>query len=133
MGSITSDVATIASFKNPNASQDDIPMDNNADYNIIIHHDGVSSGHSLSFPMEISALKFNPKEFNNNKTSCLNSSLPRIMNSFDENSTIESAGKTKNKPCNKYVTFKDVDPELNGNVDGLNICARDTHLNNKDQ
>merc|ERR1712168_1671295 len=105
MGSITSDVATIASFKNPNASQDDIPMDNNADYNIIIHHDGVSSGHSLNFP------------------SCLNSSLPRIMSSFDENATIESAGKTKNKPCNKYVTFKDIDSELNGNLEGLNLCA----------
>jgi len=135
--SITSDVATIASFKNPNASQDDIPMDNNADYNIIIHHDGVSSGHSLNFPMEISALKFNPKEFNNNKTSFLNSStkkkLPKTMNGFEENATIECAEKTKNKPCNKYVTFKDIDPELNGNVEGLNICSRNTHLNNKGQ
>ena len=48
------------------------------------------------------------------------------MNGFEENATIECAEKTKNKPCNKYVTFKDIDPELNGNVEGLNICSRNT-------
>jgi len=122
--SITSDVATVASFKNPNASQDEISMDNNADYNVIIHHDGYSSGQSFNFGMEFPALNCNPKVYHNDKTSCSNSSLPKIIN--DEKIT----SNKKNQPCNKNVTFKNVDLKCNGNA---NRCARDSNLKNKGQ
>jgi len=122
--SITSDVATIASFKNPNASQDEILMDNTADYNVIIHHDGYSSEQSLNFGMEFPALNCNLNEYYSKKASCTNSCLPRIIN--DERTTLNK----KNKPCNRNVTFKDVDLKFN---ETATRCARDTNLKKKGQ